>query len=82
MLREGVYADTVRCVSSLRVFILCDLINLLKSNLEMSFKLKESIEELFKQKVWLRGVHVCVRVRIKGTTIALGVCEYDCFSSE
>jgi hypothetical protein len=34
------------------------LFNRLKSNLEMSSKLKESIEELFRQEVWLRGVHV------------------------
>jgi hypothetical protein len=30
---------------------LCDLINHLKSNLERSSKLKESIEELFRQEV-------------------------------
>jgi len=45
-------------VLALLEFVLCDLINLLKSNFEMSSKLKESIEELFKQEVWLRGVHV------------------------
>lgn len=45
-------------VLALLEFLLCDLINLLKSNLERSSKLKESIDELFKQKVWLRGNHV------------------------
>jgi hypothetical protein len=32
-------------VLTLLEFLLCDLINLLKSNLEMSCKLKESIED-------------------------------------
>jgi hypothetical protein len=34
------------------------LFNCLKSNLERSFKLKGSIKELFKHKVWLRGVDI------------------------
>jgi hypothetical protein len=34
------------------------LINLLKSNLERNYKLKEFIEEFFRQEVWLRDVLV------------------------
>jgi hypothetical protein len=38
-------------VLALLEFLLCDLINVLKSNLERSSKLKESIEELFRQEI-------------------------------
>jgi hypothetical protein len=47
----------VRSASSLK-FYLCDLINLLKSSLGRSPKLKESIEDLFRREVWLGSVHV------------------------
>jgi hypothetical protein len=44
--------------ASLVEFYLCDLINPLKSSLGKSPKLKESIEDHFRQEVWLRSVHV------------------------
>jgi hypothetical protein len=56
----------------------CDLINL-KSSLKRSPKLKESIEDPFRQEVWLGSVHVLVRVRVKSMTTASEVCEYECF---
>jgi len=34
------------------------LFNRLKPNLERSSKLKGSIEEVFRQEVWLRGIHI------------------------
>jgi hypothetical protein len=37
---------------------LCDLINRLKSSLEMSSKINELIEELFRHEAWLKDVHV------------------------
>jgi len=42
----------------LEFYVCCVVISHLKSNLEMSSKLKESTEGLFRQEVWLRGVHV------------------------
>jgi hypothetical protein len=39
-------------------FYLCDLINPLKSSLGRNPKLKESIEDPFRQKVWLGSDHV------------------------
>jgi len=46
-----VFRQILLDVLTLLEFLLCDLINLLKSNLERSSKLKESIEEFFRHEV-------------------------------
>jgi hypothetical protein len=70
---RGVFRQILLDVLSLLEFLFSVvLFNRLKSNLEISSKLKRSIEELFKHEVWLIGVHVYVHVRVQVTTTAKG----------
>jgi hypothetical protein len=47
----------------------------LKSVLGVGPKVKDSIEDPFRQETWLRGVRVGLDIREQGTTTASGVCE-------
>jgi hypothetical protein len=51
----------------------------MKSILGVGPKVKDSIEDPFRYKNWLGGVHVGLHVRVQGTTTASRVCECYCF---
>jgi hypothetical protein len=51
----------------------CCYARLLKPILGRSPKLKESIEDPFKEETWLEGVHVGLHVRVLDTIVASGM---------
>jgi hypothetical protein len=55
------------------------VVPVLKSILGKSPKVKDFIEDPFKQVTWLGGVHIGLCVRVQGTTTALRVYECYCF---
>jgi hypothetical protein len=64
-----VFRENRRSTSSQVVASVCSSVRM-KSILGVGYKVKESIKNPFKWKIWLGSVRVGLHVRIKGMTIA------------
>jgi hypothetical protein len=66
-----VFRENQRFVGSHVVSGVCSIVRV-KSILGVGSKVKESIKNSFRGKIWLGSVHNGLRVRVKGMTIAYG----------
>jgi hypothetical protein len=66
---ERVFRENRRSASSQVVACMCSSVRV-KSILGVGPKVKESIKNPFKWKIWLGSVHNGLRVRVKGMTTA------------
>jgi hypothetical protein len=64
-----VFRENRRSASSQAVVSVCSIVRV-KSILGVGPRVKESIKNLFKWKIWLGSVHDGLRVRVKGMTTA------------
>jgi hypothetical protein len=70
-----------RDISSEALFKCVVAVLQLKSILEVSSKVRNSIEDPFSRRTWLGSVRVGLHVRDQDTTTASGICECYCLVS-
>jgi len=73
---ERVFRENLRSASSQDVTGMCSIV-CVKSISRVGPKVKESIKNPFRWKIWSGSIHDELCVRVKGMTTAF-VCEYEC----